>query len=136
MEAAKVRPALAVANSARLSPGTRVRLRAPAAGIALRANTGTIVRLDAWGDYYIVRLDKPAIYDHGTGQPEELHEIAELAENMNLLTPSSHVRVRLPGGRTMRPPVPALVAALRGRRRLPLYRRRLTATSRYRTISL
>jgi len=81
-----VRRAPAIGERAGLKPGTRVRLRAPAAGVTLRANTGTIVRADEWGDYYIVRLDEAALYDHGGHRPEELPEIAELADNMDVLT--------------------------------------------------
>lgn len=111
-----MRTGSAVAESARLTPGTRVRLRAPAAGVTLRANTGTIVRPDEWGDYYIVRLDKPALYDHGTRQSEELHEIAELADNMDVLAQSSQARVRLPGGRVVFVLASAIADVLRRRR--------------------
>jgi hypothetical protein len=54
-----------------LHEGTRVRLRAPGWGLTLRADTGVVVRESQDDGYYVIRLDAPALYDHGTGQPEE-----------------------------------------------------------------
>jgi hypothetical protein len=68
-----------------LQPGTRVRLLAPAAGLTLAADTGTVVRPDEYGDYYVVRLDAPARYDHGTGPAETLEEVCELVDNLEVL---------------------------------------------------
>lgn len=85
VDAAEVRSVSAASEPTGLAPGTRVRLRAPAAGVTLGVSTGTIVRADDWGDYYIVRLDEPALYDHGGTRPEELPEIAELADNLDVL---------------------------------------------------
>lgn len=68
-----------------LAPGTRVRLRSPSHVLQLQANTGRIVRHDEWLDYYIVRLDKPARYQHADGHIEELNEIREDVDNMEVL---------------------------------------------------
>ena len=68
-----------------LEPGTRVRLRSASHVIELRSATGRIVRPNEWGDYYIVRLDRPALYHHADGRVEELEEIREDADNMDVL---------------------------------------------------
>src|SRR5437773_92687 len=75
-----------------LAPGTRVRIRGRMSALTLSADTGTIVRPDEYCDYYIVRLDAPAIYDHGVGEPEVLHEICEDRDNMVLLRPAPRPR--------------------------------------------
>ncbi len=49
------------------------------------ADTGVVVRPDPWGDYYVVRLDAPAEYDHGAGAPEVLWEVCELVDNLEVL---------------------------------------------------
>lgn len=68
-----------------LHKGMRVRLRAPSWGLTLRSDTGTVVRpTDDDGDY-VVRLDAPALYDHGDGAPEELQEVVEASDNMDVL---------------------------------------------------
>lgn len=69
-----------------LAVGTRVRLRAPHWLLALRADTGAVVRPDDLDDYYIVYLDEPALYHHTDGRTEELSEIREAADNMDVLT--------------------------------------------------
>lgn len=66
-----------------LRPGTRVRLRAPSSLLELRQDTGTVVRKDQWADYYIVRLDTPAICHDG--EPVELTEIREDIENLDVI---------------------------------------------------
>jgi hypothetical protein len=68
-----------------LATGTRVRLRAPHWLLELRADTGEVVRPDAWDGYYIVRLDRPAAYRHADGRVEELTEIREAVDNMDVL---------------------------------------------------
>ena len=68
-----------------LHVGMRVRLRAPTWGLTLRSDTGTVVGPDEDDGYYVIRLDQPALYDHGTGQPEELTEVVEASDNMDIL---------------------------------------------------
>jgi len=68
-----------------LREGARVRLRAPTWGLTLRSDTGTVVRPAEEDGDYVVRLDTPALYDHGTGPPEELQEVVEASDNMDLL---------------------------------------------------
>lgn len=68
-----------------LREGARVRLRAPTWGLILRSDTGTVLRpAEDEGDY-VVRLDAPALYDHGTGPPEEMQEVIEASDNMDVL---------------------------------------------------
>lgn len=68
-----------------LRPGTRVRTVAPSRVLRLRSDTGTIVRKDIWQDYYIVRLDQPALSYDTPGAPEDLPEIREHVENLEVL---------------------------------------------------
>lgn len=71
-----------------LPEGTRVRLRAPAAGVRLTSDLGTVVGPDEQdGDlgYYVIRLDAPAEYDHGGPTTETLREIVELADNVDVV---------------------------------------------------
>jgi hypothetical protein len=73
---------------AALIPGTRVRLRAPDPGLSLRSDLGTIIGPDEYNGslgYYIVRLDTPALYDHGGQVPETLDEVVELVDNMDVI---------------------------------------------------
>ena len=72
-----------------LQPGTRVRLRAPSPVLTLRSNTGTIIRADDDLDYYVVRLDTPALSHCG----EQLEELCEIVEDLDNLALSG-----LPGG--------------------------------------
>lgn len=66
-----------------LQPGTRVRLRAPSPVLTLRSSTGTIIRADDDLDYYVVRLNTPAL--SRCGEPlEELREIVEDLDNLAL----------------------------------------------------
>ena len=53
----------------------------------LKADTGSVVRHDKWAGYYIVRLDRPAVYHHADGRVEELEEIREAADNLEILPP-------------------------------------------------
>jgi hypothetical protein len=66
-----------------LTKGTRVRLRAPSHLLELRSNTGTIVGPGRWADYYVVRLDRSAVYHDPDTGPEELWEVVEMDENMD-----------------------------------------------------
>jgi hypothetical protein len=68
-----------------LEPGMRVRLRAPTWGLTLRADAGTVVAPSDSDGYYVVRLDAPALYDHGTGEIVELTEIVEASDNVDIL---------------------------------------------------
>lgn len=68
-----------------LHQGMRVRLRAPTWGLTLRSNTGTVVRASEYAGYYLIRLDAPALYDHGTGPPKELTGIVEASDNLDVL---------------------------------------------------
>jgi hypothetical protein len=69
-----------------LHEGMRVRLRAPTWGLMLRSDTGTVVRSAEDDGDYVVRLDVPALYDHGTGPPEELLEVVEASDNMDVIS--------------------------------------------------
>lgn len=68
-----------------LHPGMRVRLRAPSAGLTLRSETGTVVGPDEYDGYYVIRLDQPALYDHGVGEPQELTEVVQASDNVDIL---------------------------------------------------
>jgi hypothetical protein len=72
-------------DDAHISIGARGRLVAPSPLLELRADTGTVIRPDQWDGYYIVRLDAPARLRHDEGEPEELAEVAEAADNMEVL---------------------------------------------------
>jgi hypothetical protein len=73
-------------REAPLTPGMRVRLRAPSPLLTLRSALGTVVAPDAYLDYYVIRLDAPAIYDNRITQ-EELDEVVESRDNMDVLSP-------------------------------------------------
>jgi len=68
-----------------LHKGMRVRLHGSIWGLTLRSDIGTVVRPTSDDGYYIIRLDAPALYDHGTGQPEELTEVVEASDNVDIL---------------------------------------------------
>ena len=72
-------------DDASLAVGTRVRLRAPSSFVELRSALGRIVRPDEWDGYYIVRLDRPALYHAPDGSTQELDEIREAADNMDIV---------------------------------------------------
>jgi hypothetical protein len=67
-----------------LTPGTRVRLTSAGIGVTLRSPYGTIVGPDRWLDYYIIRLDEPAIFAEFEGEQEELLEISEFPGNFDI----------------------------------------------------
>jgi hypothetical protein len=69
-----------------LHEGMRVRLRGSEWGLTLRADTGTVVRPTDDDGYYLIRLDTPALYDHGTGKSEEMMEIVEASDNLDILS--------------------------------------------------
>ncbi len=68
-----------------LHEGARVRLRAPTWGLTLRSDIGTVVRPAEDDGDYVIRLDAPALYDHGTGPPQEMQEIVEASDNVDVL---------------------------------------------------
>ena len=68
-----------------LHEGMRVRLRAPTWGLTLRSDLGTVVRPAEDDGDYVIRLDAPALYDHGTGPPEELTELVEASDNVDVI---------------------------------------------------
>ena len=68
-----------------LHEGMRVRLRAPTWGLTLRSDLGTVVRPAEADGEYVIRLDAPALYDHGTGPPEELTELVEASDNVDVI---------------------------------------------------
>jgi hypothetical protein len=85
----------------KLAAGTRVVLSAPDPALTLASPLGTIVGPDEDdGDlgYYIVKLDAPAVYDHGVGAPLELTTIIELIDNLQVMTDAVTFRTghRLP----------------------------------------
>lgn len=61
-------------DSVASKPGTRVRLRGKPIAVTLRDPHGVVVREDEDAEYFIVRLDQPALYDDVDGT-EELHDI-------------------------------------------------------------
>ena len=69
-----------------LAPGTRVRLRGHPIAVELRSPDGVVVRPDEWDLYYIIRLDRPALYRRADGATEELPEIREALDNMDVLS--------------------------------------------------
>lgn len=68
-----------------LAPGTRIRLLSSACDLELRSSRGRIVGPGEWQGYYIVRLDKPALYRFADGWTEPLDEIREHVDNMEVL---------------------------------------------------
>ncbi|HEY7907968.1 MAG TPA: hypothetical protein VIC60_03800 [Thermomicrobiales bacterium] len=69
-----------------LAPGTRVQITAKPIGVTLASSTGVIVNKSKWEGYYLVRLDKPAIYHKADGTDESIDEIVEAPDNFALLT--------------------------------------------------
>lgn len=61
----------------------RVRLKKPHWLLRILSCYGTIMRKDRWADYYIVRLDLPALYRDI--DVEWLWEIVESEENMEVV---------------------------------------------------
>jgi hypothetical protein len=82
-------PSVDMLSFPKLPVGTRVRVRAPSAGLVLKGDLGRIMGPDDYDGYYVVRLDAPALYDHGGEHPEELTEIVELIDNLDVLPPVS-----------------------------------------------
>lgn len=75
-----------VTTSGDLHPGTRVMIRGNLASATLRSRTGYIVGPDTvWEDFFIIRLDHPALYHHANGETEELAEIREGFDNLIIL---------------------------------------------------
>jgi hypothetical protein len=71
-----------------LATGTSVQIKGNPSGIELRSSTGTIVRRDHMGGYYIVRLDEPALVYDVPGTGEEINEIVEVIDNLEVIEPS------------------------------------------------
>jgi hypothetical protein len=67
-----------------LKPGTWVRLRSASHALDLTSDSGRIVRPDELAGYYIVRLDRPAVY-HGADGDEQLYEIREAVDNLEVI---------------------------------------------------
>ena len=76
----------ATIDDGHISIGARVRLRAPSSFLELRADTGTVLRPDVWDGYYIVWLDAPAVLHHDPDPPREVLEVAEAADNLDIVT--------------------------------------------------
>jgi hypothetical protein len=69
-----------------LKPGTRVRLLSASAGVELRSSYGTVVRPDAWLDYYVIRLDEPVVQIRADGSSELLPEVCESRGNVAIVS--------------------------------------------------
>ncbi|MBI4318767.1 MAG: hypothetical protein HY675_09775 [Chloroflexi bacterium] len=65
-----------------LKPGTRVRLRAPAAPLELTSDSGTVIGPAEWDGYYVIKLDRPARYHHADPRVEEIDLVREDVENL------------------------------------------------------
>lgn len=65
-------------TAAEIRPGLRVRLASAPSGAVLRGQTGVVRCKTHWADYWIIALDKPALYHDGS----ELPEIVEMADNL------------------------------------------------------
>ena len=73
-------------DSEELKPGTRVLLLSAAADVALRSPYGTVVRPDEWLDYYVIRLDEPAVQVRTDGSSEPLPEVCESRGNVAIVS--------------------------------------------------
>jgi hypothetical protein len=71
----------------RLRPGSRVMVQGEPSGLTLRSHYGYIVSPDhLWDDFYIVRLDQPAVYYNLDGSIDEWVEIREAVDNLTLVS--------------------------------------------------
>ena len=95
-----------------LVPGMRVRLRSANHLVDLRSPLGRIVRPDEYDDYYIVRLDAPAIYHNADGTTSELAEIAEMVHNLEVIPRSTRHKVSLHWLRDVREAVMDTIGAI------------------------
>lgn len=68
-----------------IAEGTRVRLRAASDLLTFTCLTGRVVGPDIWDGYYVIRLDEPAQFRHGDGEPELLTEIREDIDNLEVI---------------------------------------------------
>ncbi|CAN5300206.1 hypothetical protein BH23CHL1_BH23CHL1_05280 [soil metagenome] len=68
-----------------LRSGTRVRIVDHPMRITLRAFTGVIIRPGEWDDYYVIRLDEPALDHQADGRNEEVQKIVEDYDNFDVL---------------------------------------------------
>lgn len=69
----------------RIGIGGRVRLTSASHTVRLDADTGMVVRRGDWDDYWVVRLDRPALYMHPAGSVSPISAICELADNLEVL---------------------------------------------------
>lgn len=65
-----------------LKPKTRVRLRDHPFGVRLRSMSGYVEQFDPVEEFYLVRLDEPALYYHADGSTELLDVIREAGANL------------------------------------------------------
>lgn len=65
--------------------GSRVRLLGKSHVLTLRSNLGRVIEPDRFDGHYIVRLDEPAMYDNGVGDPYELRDVVQAADNLEVL---------------------------------------------------
>lgn len=79
-----------------LPVGARVRLRAPTWGLRLRSDLGTVIQPTEDDGYYVIRLDAPALYDHGGAAPEMLLEVVEASDNVDVLDQAVPTKVTVP----------------------------------------
>ena len=68
-----------------LEPNTRVRLRTTIQPLELRATTGTVVGPAEYEDYYVVRLDVPAIYHEADGGVHDVELIRAGVDNLEVI---------------------------------------------------
>jgi hypothetical protein len=68
-----------------LEPNTRVRLRTTIQPLDLRVTTGTMVGPAEYEDYYVVRLDVPAIYHEVDGGVHDVELIRAGVDNLEVI---------------------------------------------------
>jgi hypothetical protein len=68
-----------------LEPNTRVRLRTAIQPLELRAATGTVIGPAEYEDYYVVRLDIPAIYHEADGGVHDVDLIRAGLDNLEVI---------------------------------------------------
>jgi len=73
-------------NRQQFKPGVRVRVRSAHFLVDLQSSTGTVVRPDTYDDYFVVKLDVPAIYRNADGTTTEPPEICEAFDNMDVVS--------------------------------------------------
>jgi hypothetical protein len=68
-----------------LEPNTRVRLLTTIQPLELHAATGTVVGPAEYEDYYVVRLDVPAIYHEADGGVHDVELIRAGVDNLEVI---------------------------------------------------